>query len=53
MLEDENADKQQPLLGRNFLCFLQMLFSISGEAKRKKTKKTPLNWKDMDWQRPW
>lgn len=47
VLEDKNADKQQPLLGRNFLCFLQMLSISVGKPKRKKTQKT-LNWKDRD-----
>lgn len=44
LLENKNADKQQPLLGKNFPCFLQMLSISAGKPKEKKTN----NWKDMD-----
>lgn len=44
MLEEKTADKQQPLLGRNFPCFLQMLPISVGKPKKEKS----VNWKDVD-----
>lgn len=42
-LEEKTADKQQPLLGRNFPCFLQTLPISVGKPKKKS-----VNWKDID-----
>lgn len=42
MLQDKNADKQQPLLGRNLPCFVQMLLISVG------SQKNSVNWEDID-----